>query len=121
MPLPSGQKYCGRMPRFVWIATNLLGAAASFARAKAGTMASRNGSDRATPAPRRKLRRDRARGTVRNGMVIGSLQALVPLRLRERVEGTSVEVGGRCRSARGTYFVRNNELCTISWINERIP
>ena len=46
-------------------------AAVSFARANAGTMASRSGSDRATPAPRRKLRRDRERGVVKNGKFIG--------------------------------------------------
>jgi hypothetical protein len=67
------------MPRFVWIAIIRLGkpvlAAADAERANAGSMASSSGSDNATPAPRRKLRRDSGRLLAKNGMLmIGSTQ-----------------------------------------------
>src|SRR4051812_23816970 len=50
------------MPWLVWMVTSRRGASTAAARENAGRIASSSGKARQTPAPRRKLRRDRAAG-----------------------------------------------------------
>src|SRR5262245_41037223 len=80
------------------------------ARAKGGSIASRNGSDSRMPDPRRKWRRDMARRVVMKGASIDAEET----RARDGVF-TGSRVWGT------DYLVWKRLLCTTSWTSVRTP